>query len=102
MKFELPDINSEYVDPGEKVRVTIILQVQKENIETIPADIAPKILEFKFSFCTTKDGKFGEPLRVYAHIDEAKFDEELGELTPTGNGDELAPKLDRTRVWLKV
>jgi hypothetical protein len=102
VKYKLPDINTEYVDPGDKVRITVVFQVQKSNIETIPPDLYPKILEFKFSLYTTKDGKFGEPLRVYAHIDEEKFEEEWCEMTPTGNGDEMAPKLDRTRVWLNV
>jgi hypothetical protein len=99
--FLLPTINTIYVDPGEKVQITIVFKVMKKNIDSVSENKENKILEFKFSLFTPKDGRFGEPLRVYCIHDEQKFNDEWAELTPTGKRDELAPKIDRKRIWVE-
>lgn len=87
------------VDPGDKIHIVIVFKVKKENIEELK-DVDKGFLEFKFKIITTKDGSFGEPLRVYCEIDPKEFNKQWEETTPTGINGEEVPKIDRTRVWI--
>ena len=98
MDFLAPTIDV-YVDPGDRVRITIIFKIHEENIKIV-SQFVHKVIEFKFILWSTKDGRFGEPLRVYLEINEDRFDREWKYSTSNEVENELSSKIDKQRVWI--
>ena len=71
MDYLAPDFNI-HIDPGDRVQITIIFKVHEENLKVV-SEYVHKVIEFKFSLWSTKDGRFGEPLRIYLDINEERF-----------------------------
>ncbi|CAI2376834.1 unnamed protein product [Moneuplotes crassus] len=94
LECQVPSIDKK-VYPKEQVMITVVFKVNDRNLEAFRGENS-QIIEVKLSLNHPEIGNFGEPLRVYLEVDQAKYDSQVDK---EGNGGNQLCHNEYTKVW---